>query len=112
MPKLLIELSEPEVRATLTHYKVAAYRFEVARAELEKPGFVQIWLAKSYKDADGLWLEPFSEGVEILIDDPVKYDDFMAMTIAAGPLGTSVGMAIHQWLVDNGYLDGTVVIVP
>ena len=106
MQNLLIKMTNPISQQVLTHYKIVSYKIEVSRPDLDKDGFIEIWVAKTCLNSAGIWDEPFSEGIRVFIDDQVEYDDFMSMAIRSGELGTSLTTAIHKWLINNNYLDG------
>ncbi len=106
--KAFIELADIETFHEITHYKICNWTFEVPRASLGKDGYLNIWLAKCYFE-NGVYVEPEVPGVMINIvgDD---FDDLVSRDTTVKDLITDSMQIISEFLVEKGYLNGTVIL--
>lgn len=117
MQYIAIELTTPEqyeIRGDLfpsiTHARVANFSIEVPRPDDEKIGHVDIWLEKGYMNGVEFQLAPGYPGVELRIDEPELWY-FVGSPIAAGAIGIELMRVVHQVVVDQGVIIGTVVLL-
>ncbi len=112
----LIELTEPIVvndSLTLTHVTICNVTIEESRPWANKSGYFNIWLAYGYLREDGHMVEPEYEGLNVMIterDDPSQFNDLYNRTTTLKPMMLDVKLIVGQFLIDNGYISGTLVV--
>jgi hypothetical protein len=110
MGESLIRLDTDETIPVITHYRICAYRIEVPRDD--KPGYMEVYLARCYIKEDAYYEDPRLTGGDLMIK--VNFQEFLQFintpTTGQGILKDSMDL-IAQFLIDMGYVHGTVVDV-
>jgi len=111
----LIELTTPIVvneNLTLTHLNLCSFSHEHPRPWNNRYGHFEMWLAYGYLRADGHMVEPSYEGLHITItesQEKAHFDALSAVVTQALPLANDEKLTIGQFLIDNGYINGTLI---
>lgn len=97
---------------TITHCRVVEFKLETPRPINNKPGKINIWLAKGFLAGTPEWFyeAPGLDGINIVIEEPELWL-FGAINIDSGNLMPEVLKTISQYLIDKEYIDGTIVVI-
>ena len=105
----LIELAVPVITPNITYLKICSWKFEVSRPELDKNGFIDIWLAQCYLE-DGLYKESPLPGINIKLEN-AAFDELIATPTTVKDFMTDSIEILMNFLLDYAYLEGSVVFV-
>lgn len=107
--QVVIELTTEE-EITVEYWKVCNIRYEMERIDNGKDGFVDVYLAKCIKDGDD-YVELDYDQQHFKIEGG-EFSQFEAydMIPSVDPTCFDFIRTVSQFLIDKGYVDGTVVI--
>ncbi|RLC88900.1 MAG: hypothetical protein DRJ03_01275 [Chloroflexi bacterium] len=99
----------PDKYPTITHARMAFVKAEISRPYDQREGWITIWLAKGYLCSLGFFHEaPGFPGVEVNLQEA----DMMAIAqipCEADSMMIQFTKIVLQYLIDTGYVSGTVV---
>jgi hypothetical protein len=108
---VVIQLNNPEPIQTTAYYKLCAWKLSVPRPDLGVKGWVECWLAKCYRDAEGKYVETEGlTGIYIKIDDDSLIEQLDSIQTTIKPLAVDSAEIISQFLIDNGLVPAGEVI--
>lgn len=114
----IIQLTNPEAlpegiyaKNQATHARICNYHEEIKRIDQFKPrdGWFIVYLALCFKNDEGAYIEiPEWEGLEFKIEGE-KYEILANVDTTTQPFSADVCQIIGQFLIDEGYIEGTLI---
>lgn len=101
----------PDLFPTITHCRIVNVKIEMPRPIDDKAGKVTIWVAKGFLNGgDWFYEAPGLPGEEIVIDEPELWE-FGSAIIVNGNVMPEFLKTVSQFLIDKGYVNGTVIVI-
>ncbi len=93
-----------------THMRICKYEVELARSyqHHDKPGYFIVYAAKCFKEKDFYIEIPGWPGETFRIDNDA-YEKLREKTVSARPQDEDTAETITRFLIDGGYVEGTIV---
>lgn len=95
---------------TITHLRLANFTVEVPRPDDNKIGYIEMWFEKGYVVGTDFFVLPNYEGEHFIVEEPEVWN-LIGSSIPAGIAGFEVTKLLHQYVVDQLWVDGTLVVL-
>lgn len=108
--QVVVDLTTDE-EITVTYWKVCNITYEVERSDNGKDGYLDVWIAKCYKDGNDYIEIPELGGINVKIEGG-EFSQFEAYGIIPSSGATCFDFirTVTQFLIDKGYIDGTLIV--